>query len=346
MTMPAIDADAHVVETERTWEFMNEAEAQFQPRTVALADDQVGDGRRREFWMVDGHVFARRVNIGLNTSLESREMLDVEARLKHMDELQVDVQVLFPTLLLRAVTDRAEAEVAICRSYNRWLAEIWKLGKGRLRWAAALPLYDMDKSLEELHFCKDRGACAVFVRYIEADRQLTEPYFDPLYQEAASLNMPICIHAGAASLAAQQVNARASAFVINKLGPIGAFHSLATSEIPDRFPDLRFGFIELCSQWVPYALHDLRSRARGNVAWWKDRLLSEKRFFVACQTDDDLPYVLQYTGPNNLVLGTDYGHNDTASELDALRHLKREGQVDPQTIERILWDNAKALYGL
>ena len=343
--MPAIDADAHVIETERTWEFMNEAEAQFQPRTVVLADGEKG-GRNREFWLVDGHVFGRRANVGLNTPLASREMMDVEARLKHMDELEVDIQVLFPTLLLRAVTDRAEVEVPICRSYNRWLAEIWKMGQGRLRWAAALPLFDMDKSLEELQFCKDNGACAVFVRNIEANRQLTEPYFYPLYQDAAALNLPICIHAGAASLAAQALNARASLITVNKLGPIGAFHALATSEIPDRFPDLRFGFIELCAQWVPYALHDLRSRSRGNVPWWKDRLLSEKRFFVACQTDDDLPYVLQYTGPDNLVIGTDYGHNDTASELDALRHLKREGEVDGQVVDKILWDNAKVLYGL
>ena len=344
--MSAIDADAHVIECERTWEYMNEAEVQYKPRTVGLTDGPPSGRGPREYWLIDGRVFARRVNIGLDTPEASREMADVEARVKHMDELGVDVQVLFPSLFLRAVTDRAEVEIALCKSYNRWLADVWKLGKGRLRWAASLPLFDMDASLEELRFCKQNGACAVFMRYIEANRFLTEPYFYPLYEQASQLDLPICIHAGVASLQAQDLNARASLLAANKLGPIGEFHGLATSEIPDRFPELRFGFIELCAQWVPYVLHDLRSRARGDAPWWKDRLLKEKRFFVACQTDDDVPYVLQYTGPDNLVIGTDYGHNDTASELNALRHLKEKGEIDPAVIDKILWDNAKALYGL
>jgi hypothetical protein len=36
-------------------------------------------------------------------------------------------------------------------------------------------------------------------------------------------------------------------------------------------------------------------------------LLSEQNLF-GCQADDDLPYLLQYSGENNLVHGTDYGH--------------------------------------
>ena len=44
--------------------------------------------------------------------------------------------------------------------------------------------------------------------------------------------------------------------------------------------------------------------------------------FVACQTDDDLPYVLKYAGENCLMIGSDYGHADNASELLALAKLK------------------------
>ena len=67
---------------------------------------------------------------------------------------------------------------------------------------------------------------------------------------------------------------------------------------------------------------------------------------MACQTDDDLPYVLQYSGEDNLVIGSDYGHADTSSELEALRHLKQQGKLSAQVIDKILDDNARALYGL
>jgi predicted TIM-barrel fold metal-dependent hydrolase len=46
------------------------------------------------------------------------------------------------------------------------------------------------------------------------------------------------------------------------------------------------------------------------------------------------------------VIGTDYGHNDTSSEILALRKLREDGDVPPQVVKKILDDNAKALYSL
>ena len=87
-----------------------------------------------------------------------------------------------------------------------------------------------------------------------------------------------------------------------------------------KFPKLRFGAIEISSSWVPHVCHDLASRMKRLY----DRemnprtILQENRIYVACQTDDDLPYVLQYAGEDRLVIGSDYGHADTASELAVL----------------------------
>ena len=81
---------------------------------------------------------------------EAREGENVEVRLRHMDQLGVDVQVLWPTLFLERVADRPEAEIAVCRSYNRWLADIWRQAKGRLRWACVLPLQTMSEALDQL----------------------------------------------------------------------------------------------------------------------------------------------------------------------------------------------------
>jgi predicted TIM-barrel fold metal-dependent hydrolase len=75
-------------------------------------------------------------------------------------------------------------------------------------------------------------------------------------------------------------------------------------------------------------------------------VMREHNLFVACQTDDDLPYVLKYAGEDNLVVGTDYGHNDTATEIEALRYLRTQGEVSPTALSKILGDNAEVLYGL
>jgi predicted TIM-barrel fold metal-dependent hydrolase len=70
--------------------------------------------------------------------------------------------------------------------------------------------------------------------------------------------------------------------------------------------------------------------------------MRDYRLYVACETHDDLPYVLKYTGEANVVLGTDYGHSDPTTELDALQGLEQRGDV----ARRILEDNPRALYGL
>jgi uncharacterized protein len=118
---------------------------------------------------------------------------------------------------------------------------------------------------------------------------------------------------------------------------IGGFHSMILNGIPERFPKLRIGAIEVAAQWVPYLVHDLNLRfpkLEGKQAR-PDVLKGSNQLFVACQTDDDLPYVLKYAGENCLMIGSDYGHADNASELLALKRLKDNGDIDPEVIDKI-----------
>ena len=121
--MATIDADAHVLETERTWDYMLESERAFRPKIVATADVEESGG---ESWLIDGRLREKARNVGADTPKAAREMEDIEARIKHMNELEVDIQVLYPTVFLRPFTSRPEVELALCKSYNRWLVDIWR----------------------------------------------------------------------------------------------------------------------------------------------------------------------------------------------------------------------------
>ena len=342
--MAVIDSDAHVLETERTWDYMLDSERALRPRIVATPEDESSGG---ESWFIDGLYLGKARNVGHDTSKESREMDDIKARLKHMDELGVDVQVLYPTIFLRPYTRRPELELAVTRSYNRWLIDIWRRAPERLRWVAVLPLLTMDKALEEARFAKENGACGIFIRGLEGDKRLSDAYFFPLYEEAGRLDLPVCVHSATGSFAVHDFFVDECGFSKFKLAVVGSFHSLLFSEIPDRFPRTRFGFIEVSSQWVPYAIHDYarRMERKGKKVDKKD-VLRKNRIYVACQTDDDLPYVIQYAGEDHLVIGSDYGHNDTSSEILALQKLKEAGEVPPRVINKILDDNARVLYSL
>jgi predicted TIM-barrel fold metal-dependent hydrolase len=171
--MRTVDADAHVIESMETWGYLEKGEERFLPtlteQTAGGLSHNVEGREQKEFWVINGRVHNRDRNVGSNTSEESREMRSIEARLAHMDELDIDVQVLFPTLLLRPIADNAPLEFALARSYNRWLADIWKAGDGRLRWVAVPPLLDLSKTRDELQFAKDHGACGIFMRPLECE---------------------------------------------------------------------------------------------------------------------------------------------------------------------------------
>lgn len=338
--MPRIDADAHVHETERTWEFMEGSDAQYKPFTV------VAEGGSARYWVIDGRLTPRGGNVAADISSELREGADIKARVRHMDELEVDVQVIFPSLFLNPLTTRPEVEVALCRSYNRWLADIWQQGGDRLRWAAVLPLMDMDASVSEARFARDNGGCALYTRGIFENRLLTDSYFDPLYGIASDLDMPVCVHAATPSFEWQRTFQHELGFAKFKLPAVSTFHTIIADGLATRFPQLRYGFIEVSSQWVPYALHDLAKRFQRRGQQLSRDVMRESRIYVACQVDDDIPYVLQYAGEDNIVIGSDYGHADTATELEALSKLQLTGELSATAINKILDDNARALYGL
>src|SRR5215204_3531750 len=99
--MPTIDSDAHVVESERTWDYMESADQKYRPVIV-----RPRSGGNAEYWFIDGKIrglvrvimtaqelaeVAQRTGRVMGTPPETRQMENVQARLKHMDELGIDV---------------------------------------------------------------------------------------------------------------------------------------------------------------------------------------------------------------------------------------------------------------
>jgi predicted TIM-barrel fold metal-dependent hydrolase len=143
LTIDVIDADAHVVETEQVWDYLEASERRFRPTLVPSPADP-----QRQIWVLDGEnlgskfpspnekqseAHLKRFGREVGTPVEARELSDVAQRLRHMDDLGIDVQVLYNSLWITPLTSRPDAEIALCWAWNRWLADVWKLGENRLR---------------------------------------------------------------------------------------------------------------------------------------------------------------------------------------------------------------------
>ncbi len=352
--MRSIDADAHVIETPATWDYMPPEDIMYKPVVVKLAgSDTRFDGAMeapRQYWALDGRLIGRERNIGQDTDRASREMSDIQKRLDHMDDLGVDIQVLYPSLFLRPITREPQLELALIKSYNRWIADVSSRGKGRLRWVVLPPLLSMnDGSIlrDELVFGKENGACGVFMCGLSVDREMTDPYFAPLFSLAQELDLPICFHAGNASYAVHDFFVKSDGFPKFKFPVLTAFNALLLKEIPKQYPELRWSFVETGASWVPYVMSELwrRFKARGK-SYDAQRALAESNFFIAAQANEDIEYLARVVGEDRLMMATDYGHHDTSTELDAMLKVNDRAELSAALREKILSDNARVLYGL
>jgi uncharacterized protein len=359
--MPVIDADAHVVETEQTWDFLNETDQQYRPMLVQSPNDP-----KTQWWVVDGKIrgfrfptltemqmeeASERTGRGLVTPHAARQMDDVQLRLKHMDELGIDVQVLHNTIFIDQVTERPETELALSWAWDRWLANIWEQSKGRLRWSCVPATLSIPDAIQQLRFGKENGAVALLMRPVEGDRLMFDPYFYPLYEEAEKLNLAVAVHIAnanpyLANLMAAPYDPGAGGVARFRLWDVGACQGLIMSKLPRLFPNIRWGFIESAAQWVPWVHNECVSRSKAQGIPLPDDFWAEFKVYVTCQNDDDVSYIVKYCGEQSLVIGTDYGHSDPSSDVDAISTFQLRSDVEPRLKQKILDDNPRALYDL
>lgn len=363
--MPGVvDADTHIAEPEAMWKLMDEAMYPRRPVLTSITDDTLY-GNRNRFWLIDGNIFPKPAGKGGfrlvtpcaataesdrdDSLVASREISDVNVRLADMDRLGIDTQVIYPTLFLVYLTDDVDLDVALARAYNRYLADVGKKSRGRMRWTAVLPLRSIDGSIDEMRWAKQEGAAGLFFRGMEGERTLDDPYFFPVYEEANSLDLPVCIHTGSgcATLTKLFTLERNHTFAHGRALPIFAFRDIIHNKIPEMFPRLRFGFIEASAGWVPFLLHILRRLLKTQFKFESSIELFEKyRLFVACEADEDIPYLIKHMGENHLIIGSDYGHTDPSYEPELARTIRSREDLSPEVADRILCDNPRQLYAL
>jgi predicted TIM-barrel fold metal-dependent hydrolase len=161
--------------------------------------------------------------------------------------------------------------------------------------------------------------------------------------------MPIVVHVANGNSSLTELygqDAASGTFHQFILPTVGAFATVAMSDLPHAFPTLRWAFVEANSGWLPWMLNVLRKRFANRGKEFPVDLMHDFRLFVTCENSDDLPFVLQAAGDDCVVIGTDYGHRDPASDLDAIKVFTARTDLSDSIKSKILSSNARTLYGL
>jgi predicted TIM-barrel fold metal-dependent hydrolase len=356
-----IDADAHVEESEAMFERIDKEFRLRRPLAVRLDKDSVY-GKYNAVWIIDGDtypkLFGKRGTIFRTPtlmeaasmkreSIGAQELTDVPARIKDMDKVKIDLQVIFPSLFLTTTAEDLELEAALLRAYNSFLGECAATSKGRIRFAALVPIRDVTESIKEIKRASKIGAAAVMLHGMAWHKLLGDESLFPFYQAAADLDLPICVHLGWGCPALTNIFDASTNFYSAILPVVMGFDSIMSSAAFEKIPNLRFGFLEAGCAWIPFLIKQVRrdnarhKKARDPIDYFKSG-----RVFVTCEPDEDLNGVSEIIGDDSFVLGSDYPHGDPSRQEDMVADFRERTDLPQGMVEKMLSANPKKLYGL
>jgi len=287
---------------------------------------------------------------------------DPMAMLKAMDVEGIDVSIVFRTHASHVTgIDGLDPQLsaAVCRAYNNWLRDYCNVDSARLKPAAVLPAHDVDQAvMEARRAVRDLEAVAlVLPNHPVNERAWYDRYYDPLWGEAERLGVPIAFH-GIQMAYQEHLGRRYKdnfALVHAVAHPVElmlALGCLLTGGVFARFSGLRAAFLEGHCSWVPWWLWCLDERVEkfGNQELFplKEQPSAYFRKHCTVSVDPDehlLPHTIAALGDDNIVISTDWPHDDSAYPNAIDTFLGLEG-VSGDSKRKILWDNCARLYHL
>lgn len=363
-----VDTDTHQMEPDTIWEeYIDD-----RYKAVAPRNGRAASGRNT--LMVEGGPltaeegkypmaapeFLTAVHKAMQRFERARKAgFNAESRIADMDEQGVDVQVLYPTVggqMLGKNFKDTKLLAACCRAYNNWSAEFCNFAPQRLRWAAMLPLQDVEESIIEARRTAAMGCVSYYVRpNPTAGRNLYHRDYWPLWGEIEKLNKPISIHdSGSPQLPSfgERMDTHVTGHIMaHPFEAMTAMMSLIWYGMFEKFPRFTVVHVEADAGWVPYWLQrmeqhwDFSGNAEHPELKKRPTEYFKSNIFVACRSDEmTLKPALELVGDDNFVWNTDYPHPDGTWPW-ALG--KMDEQPIPEASKRkILWDNAARAFRL
>ena len=252
-------------------------------------------------------------------------------RLKDLAIDNVDAEVLYGGGPLSA--SDPEMHLASYRAYNTWLSDFCSQAPDQLLGMAYIPIGNVEKAIDELRFAAGRGLRGVVIPAYPPDEGATEggaimpgdpnsersygdPEFEPFWQAAVELNMPLNVHLGA-----RRADLRPHRFLPAMTGSKLALGEVVAvfvfSGILQRHPGLKFVSVESGVGWFAFCA-EYMDHVWDRHRYWTDSPLKERpSFYMDRQVygtflDDKVGVQLRnVTGAHNIMWSSDYPHSET-----------------------------------
>ena len=278
---------------------------------------------------------------------------DPASRLQLMDEQGIDRALMFPTLaslVEERLKDDPDLILDIIHALNQWMYETWQFNyEDRIFSTPVINLASVDRALEELEWCLERGAKTVLVRPApvpgyRGTRSMGVEEFDPFWDACVKAGIPVSMHASDSGYS-EYLNDWEPASEFKPFSPT-SFRMVAMGKRPiedtmaamvchgalTRNPDLRILSVENGASWVPTLLKQFKDvYSKMPQGFLEDPIVAFKRgVYVAPFWEDDFAEMAGLCGVDRIIFGSDWPHPEGMSDpitlVEDLQGLDEEGQ--------------------
>ena len=339
----AVDGDGHIVENpKRLIELLDEPYREFRGGTNVSAALVPLDG----------------IDRNLGTRLFHGSATNTQECIEALDRGAMDLTVLFPTLgLFSGYIRDPDYQAAYCRAYNSWLSdEVCAPSNGRVLGVGLLPVLLEEETERELRRSKELGLVGAILP-ADGTHLPGHKRFDRAFAAAAELDFPVTVHASGstnapgAEIFPKFIQAHS---VAHPYGIIRQFTSMLFEGVFDKFPTVRFAFLETGATWVP---------------WWLDRIDEEYEhrgavdaplvkhapssyvhqggnIFFSCEANERLlPQTLDLIGDDVVMYASDYPHWD-CDYPGSLHAIQERPDLSDAQRQGLLYGAAERFYHL
>ena len=181
--------------------------------------------------------------------------------------------------------------------------------------------------------------------------------FDPIYQMAEHLDVPLAVHSGpAVELGLDHVQSFAGVYPLSH--PFAQMQQLTSMMIYgvfERFPGLRVAFLEAGCGWVPYLADRLDESWEHRLNRWPhptkqspSDIMRGGNLYYSCEREEKtLATVADLIGAAQILWASDFPHERPWEEFSGDIDSLIDRQDLPASLSRkILFDNPRRLYKL
>jgi aminocarboxymuconate-semialdehyde decarboxylase len=281
----------------------------------------------------------------------SAMLSDVEVRIKDMDRMGVDIQVVSPAPFQYYYFAPAKMGAQLSRAVNEGIAKLVAQYPDRLIGMGTVPLQDGALAVKELEYAVNKlGLKGIEIGTNVAGKELTDPSLklEKFFKRAAELGVTLFMHPNGYTQAERLTDHYFNNVIGNPLDTTVAVSHLIFDGVLARNPKLRI----ILAHGGSYLAHYW---ARMDHAWGerpdcrrvikkKPSTYLEKNFYFDTITFDPvmLKNLIDRYGADRVVLGTDYPYD--MAEVDPLGLVAAVKKLDKSDRDLITGGNAAKLF--